>query len=128
MERILLVDDDDDVIEVFVDVLGAEGYELTIARNGREALDLLRSGLRPRAILLDLMMPGMDGFEFRAQQLADPTIADLPVVVLTAGLVTDRVRALRPMATLGKPFNLDDLLDLLTPHPDLVRDGEQAPA
>ena len=111
MKRIiLLVDDDDDVREAFIDVLRNEGYEITTARNGCEALELLRRGARPGVILLDLMMPVMDGFEFRAQQLADPSLADLPVVVLTAGLVSERVRQLRPLAYLTKPFDLDDLL------------------
>jgi CheY-like chemotaxis protein len=110
LKRILLVDDDDDVREAFIDVLSDEGYEITTARNGCEALELLRRGPRPGIILLDLMMPVMDGFEFRAQQLADPSLADLPVVVLTAGLVSERVRQLRPLACLTKPFDLDDLL------------------
>jgi CheY-like chemotaxis protein len=110
--RLLVVEDDDDVLEAYIDVLGDEGHEVVTARNGQEALDRLRSGLLPQIILLDLMMPVMDGFEFRAQQLADPAIAGVPVVVLTAGAVTDRVRELHPLACLTKPFDLEELLRL----------------
>lgn len=117
MTRVLIVDDDDDVREACVDVLIDEGYEVTMARNGDEALELLRRGLRPGVILLDLMMPVMSGFEFRAQQLADPSIADVPVVVLTAGSVSERLYALRPLACLAKPFELDELLRVIARVP-----------
>ena len=118
MTRILLVDDDDDLREVCVDVLLDEGYEVTMARNGDDALALLHRGLRPGVILLlDLMMPVMSGFEFRARQLADPSLADLPVVVLTAGSVSERLYALRPLACLTKPFELDELLRVIARVP-----------
>ncbi len=94
MERVLIVDDDDDVIEVFVDVLGAEGYEPTIARNGREALDLLRGGLRPTAILLDLMMPEMDGFQFTREVRANPDWREIPIVIMTVKDINAEDRAL----------------------------------
>jgi CheY-like chemotaxis protein len=127
--RILIVDDDDDVREVCVDVLTDEGHEVTMARNGNEALELLRRGLRPGVILLDLMMPVMNGFEFRARQLADPSLADLPVVLLTAGSVSERVYALRPLACLTKPFELEELLRVLAcvpPSPPSPR-GSRSP-
>jgi CheY-like chemotaxis protein len=111
MKPILIVDDDDDVRDACVSVLGDEGYTTRTAKNGQQALDLLRHDLHPAVILLDLMMPEMNGFEFRTRQLADPAIADVPVVVLTAATMSDRVRALRPDACITKPFELDELLD-----------------
>jgi CheY-like chemotaxis protein len=113
MMRVLVVEDDADVLGALVTVLEDQGYEVATARNGLEALERLRSGPRPAIILLDLMMPEMSGFEFRARQLADPSIADLPVAVLTAGALSERVRDLRPVACFVKPFELDALLDLL---------------
>jgi CheY-like chemotaxis protein len=125
VQPILIVDDDDDVRDACVAVLGEEGYTTRTARNGREALDLLHQDLHPAVILLDLMMPEMNGFEFRARQLADPSIADLPVVVLTAGTMSDRIRQLHPDACLTKPFELDDLLGAVASA--ARRDGEPPP-
>jgi CheY-like chemotaxis protein len=110
LKHVLIVEDDPDVLDACVGVLSDEGYEVSMARNGREALELLRTGPHPVVILLDLMMPVMNGFEFRARQLADPSIAGLPVVVVTAGAASNRVRELRPLAYLTKPFELNDLL------------------
>ncbi len=82
---LLLVDDDERVREALVALLEAQGYPVVGAANGREALDVLRvRGLRPGLILLDLMMPVMDGWQFRAAQLADAELATVPVVVFSA--------------------------------------------
>jgi CheY-like chemotaxis protein len=80
----MIVDDDDDIRETLCDLLEAEGHIVLAAANGREALDLLAGGARPCLILLDLMMPVMDGFAFRAAQQQDETIASIPVVAVTA--------------------------------------------
>ena len=72
-----------------------EGYDVATASNGREALVYLKSHSAPRLILLDVMMPVMDGYEFRVEQQRDPAIADIPVVVLTAGSMGERVAAQR---------------------------------
>ena len=77
---VCVVDDDADIREVLTDVLSIEGYDVVAAGDGESALALLRA--RPsacRLILLDLMMPRMNGWEFRRQQLQDPTIAEIPV-------------------------------------------------
>jgi CheY-like chemotaxis protein len=98
-------------------LLALEGYDSAMAANGREALDYLRRGSAPRLILLDLMMPVMDGWEFRREQQRDPAIADVPVVVLSA---LDRGRAADVIADdfLKKPLDFDRLLRLVRSYCD----------
>jgi CheY-like chemotaxis protein len=82
---ILVVDDDPDIRDSLREVLEDEGYQVACVSNGREALDYLKSSApRPCVILLDLMMPVMDGWQFRREQKQDPAIADIPLVVITA--------------------------------------------
>src|ERR1700733_13792148 len=81
---VLVVDDDHDIRGTLSQVLEDEGYSTAAASDGREALRLLRAGLRPCIIFLDLSMPGMDGWDFRADQMADPDLRTIPVVVITA--------------------------------------------
>jgi CheY-like chemotaxis protein len=71
-------------------VLRYEGYSVAAAANGREAIDHLRERGRPCVILLDLMMPIMDGWQFRAEQLRDPGLAPIPVIVISAGADIER--------------------------------------
>ena len=104
--RILVVDDDSDIREVVGEALEFAGYEVATAREGREGLALCRS-FRPTLILLDLMMPGMSGWEFRSAQQQDPLISTIPVVVVTALGHDPDIAA---SAVLAKPFRLDDLL------------------
>jgi CheY-like chemotaxis protein len=81
---VLVVDDDPDIRESLREVLEDEGYSVSCVGNGREALEYLRSSPKPRVILLDLMMPVMDGWQFRREQKQDPTIAGIPLIVITA--------------------------------------------
>jgi CheY-like chemotaxis protein len=82
---ILVVDDDPDIRDSLREVLEDEGYDVACVGNGREALDHLKaSSPRPCVILLDLMMPVMDGWQFRREQKLDPEIADIPLIVITA--------------------------------------------
>lgn len=83
-EVVLVVDDDESFREVLGDLIVDEGLSVATATNGREALDLLESGLRPIAICLDIMMPVMDGAVFRAAQLGMPEARAIPVAVLSA--------------------------------------------
>jgi CheY-like chemotaxis protein len=93
-DTVLVVDDDLSVRTALKELFETEGYAVALAANGRAALNHLRGGLRPCVILLDLMMPVMDGWDFRAEQLADPELKDLPVFILTAvGFSADTVRA-----------------------------------
>ena len=106
--RILVVDDDPELRRVLTLALADEGYEVRAVPDAQEALELLQAWC-PRVILLDLMMPGGDGWTFRARQLATPGAEDVPVVVLSAARDV-RVDALEPAAFVPKPFNLDQLL------------------
>jgi CheY-like chemotaxis protein len=82
---VLVVDDDPDIRESLREVLEDEGYEVACVGNGREALDHLKASQpRPCVILLDLMMPVMDGWQFRREQKQDADIAEIPLVVITA--------------------------------------------
>ena len=104
--RIMVVEDDAHIREAIAEALDEEGFEVVEAANGREALDKLHH--EPAAlVLLDLMMPVMDGWQFREAQLHDEKLADIPVVVLSAA-VDPAVPAERHFA---KPCDLDDLLD-----------------
>lgn len=112
---ILLVDDDPDLREVMRDILEANGYSTTVCPGGAEALAYLRSeGERPRVILLDLMMPGMSGWEFREAQLADPALAEIPVVVVTASRNLQNV-PISAARILLKPLGVEELLAAVHP-------------
>jgi two-component system chemotaxis response regulator CheY len=109
---ILVVEDDADVRETLVLVLESEGFEVRAARDGREALEILRAGFRPRLILLDLMMPVMNGWEFRAEMKNDPELAKIPVVFVSAlEPAPDRAASLEAAGFLHKPFDLEALLE-----------------
>jgi two-component system response regulator MprA len=104
------VDDDSDSRALLELVLSAEGYAVLLASNGVEALALARTH-QPLVILLDLAMPVMDGFSFRAAQLLDPSIADIPVICVSGQHdVTQLARELRFDACVGKPFALEEIV------------------
>ena len=108
--RVLVVDDDRAIRGFVAEVLTDEGYEVKTAGDGSEALAVSREW-RPDLIVLDLMMPNMDGWTFRARQRQVDALADVPVVVTSAAttLRTNR-QALEPCVLLPKPFELDDLI------------------
>lgn len=108
---ILVVEDDEDIRESIAEVLDIAGYRTLVAANGREALATLRTKPHPALILLDLTMPIMSGWEFRAAQLGDPLLARIPVVLLSAVASPERrVIELRANAFLRKPVSLERLL------------------
>jgi CheY-like chemotaxis protein len=113
--HIMVVDDDLDVREALVDVLEDEGYVVSAAGDGRQALGLLLTG-RPKVdlILLDLMMPNMNGFEFREAQLKDPACAAIPVVIITADArANERAAEMGVAGLVTKPVKIQPLLDVV---------------
>jgi CheY-like chemotaxis protein len=110
--RILLVEDDPALRTALAEILREHGYEVACASDGRDALAQL-DGAAPSVILLDLAMPVMDGWTFRAVQRSDPRFADIPTVVLSASLTADprSLAALEPDAALAKPFEIERLIE-----------------
>jgi CheY-like chemotaxis protein len=109
----LVVDDDPDILEALSEILEAEGFEIRRARHGKEALERLGPEL-PQLILLDLMMPVMDGWEFAQQIKARPDAASIPIIVLSADRnVGTKAREIGAVGHLAKPFELNELLGLV---------------
>ena len=108
---VLVVDDDKNVREMIGAALAARGYKTVLTGNGREAMDYLKSAVsRPGLILLDLMMPEMNGWEFRRAQQEDPGLASIPVAILTgmAG-VEEKAGAIGAVDVLFKPSRIESL-------------------
>ncbi len=107
---IVVVDDDNDVREALGEALAEEGYEPVLFESGRAALDFLRDrSPDPVLILLDLMMPGMNGWQFREEQLKDERLREIPVVVITASRMGSE--AIQAREVLFKPVGLGELVD-----------------
>jgi CheY-like chemotaxis protein len=113
---VLIVEDDADLRDKMAQLLSLEGYQAKAVANGRDALEYLNHD-RPELILLDLMMPVMDGWEFRRRQCADPKLANVPVVVLSA-LDQSRAVDLGGVAFLRKPLDFSRLLQLVRRYCD----------
>ncbi len=107
---ILLVEDDYSIREAVHDILEAEGYDVVQAENGRDALQRLRAGAPPDLIVLDLRMPVMDGWEFRAAQKNDPALATIPVLAVSAD-GSAKAEAIAADGYLRKPLSTSTLLD-----------------
>lgn len=105
---VLVVDDDHDIRETMEVALELGGFRVQAVANGAEALAFLRcAGRRPDVIVLDLMMPVMNGYEFREEQLRDPDLADIPVLVLTGfGDAPNEASKLGAAQGLDKPLSL----------------------
>jgi CheY-like chemotaxis protein len=115
--HILLVEDDAATREAMAPALEMSGYTVAGAANGQEAIDHLRGDGRPCLILLDLMMPVKDGWQFRAEQQQDPSLAGIPVVVVSAdGTVDQKAVALGAAGYLQKPVEVDQLLSVVRRH------------
>lgn|SRR5690625_345202 len=115
---ILLVEDDKDIQASLLDLLEMEGYVVRAAYDGRQALDVLHDSEQlPSLILLDLMMHGMDGREFRKLQLQDPRLAQIPVVIMSAdGEPANHVADEGLSGYLRKPADVSDILDTIARH------------
>jgi CheY-like chemotaxis protein len=112
-KKIFVVEDDPDIREILQEILESEGYQVETAVNGLRALTSLREAeALPSLIILDLMMPIMDGFQFRKNQECDPRLAAIPVLVTTAGgNIESKMMEMGVNAFLRKPFDLEDVLD-----------------
>lgn len=119
MANILVVEDNDDVREMMAVTLELEGHEVATAVNGRDALNKLHSGEKPCLILLDLMMPVMNGWEFRRalERDPDPTLRNVPVVVVSAA-TREMAKNTEAVAYLPKPLDMDRLLDVVCDYCD----------
>jgi CheY-like chemotaxis protein len=111
VKSVLVIEDDVGIRDCVVDLLSDEGFAPVAATNGSEALRLLRDAhVAPAFILLDLMMPVMSGWQFREAQLADDSIASIPVIVMSAvdskGISADGL--------VHKPFSCDDLMQMIS--------------
>ena len=109
---ILVVDDDADIRETLSEVLRHAGMQVVTAADGVEALRILRGGLSPCLVLLDLMMPIMDGYEFLEVQRGDPALARIPTAVITAGFAVDSART-GDAPLLRKPVGLKGLMAII---------------
>lgn len=113
-KRVLVVEDEENVRESVAALLEVEGLEVVTADNGARALAQLRNEPDVSLIILDLMMPQMDGWAFRARQLNQSELRDIPVVVLSGAREIDReVKEMEPEAVLRKPVSIQELLDIL---------------
>ena len=111
---ILVVDDDADVRELLRVALEPEGYQVACVVNGRDALNHLRSHAETCVILLDLLLPVMDGREFRKAQLRDRSLAWIPLVVMSGSSDPERAaRELGARRLLRKPLDLDEVKQTL---------------
>ncbi len=110
---VLVVDDDQDLLDVIQFVLEGERFSVLTARSGEEALERLRGGLRPVLVLLDLMMPVMNGWEFLERVVTQPALREIPVLVLTASEPESVPGA---VGVLRKPFDLNVLIEAVERH------------
>ncbi len=116
MATILVVEDNDDVREMMTVTLEYEGHNVHTAANGRQALAQLENGLYPCVILLDLMMPVMNGWELRSALQGDQRFKEIPLVVISAAggdLISQAAGIFIP-----KPINVDTLLDVVCDYCD----------
>ena len=117
--NVLIVEDDPDVRAMLTSLLSTAGFHAVSAEDGLEALHLLRT-VRHRApevpclVLLDLKMPRLGGGEFRRAQLCDPTVANVPIAVMSAALdVEQRAEAMGAVASLTKPLDVEALIEVV---------------
>jgi CheY-like chemotaxis protein len=107
---VFVVEDDVDTRDMLGRFLELEGFQVEVAANGRQALERLAAGMQPCVILLDLMMPVMDGWQFRREQVRAPELAEIPVIVVSAA-GRDRIAEIEADAYLTKPVDLEQLLE-----------------
>jgi len=113
---ILVVDDDDSIRETLTEILSDQGYDAVGIENGREALTYLDGKAVPCLILLDLMMPVMDGWQFLRERQKSERLQRIPVVVVTAAASPDRAALALATAVLPKPVPFEELFRLIADY------------
>lgn len=114
---VMIVDDDPDIREGLHDLLVDDGFKVATAKHGQDALDQLTSGVDARCIVLDLMMPVMDGYQFYERWHADPRLRKIPLVIVSASQVSDAAKTFAAAAGfIAKPLKVDRLLELVSRH------------
>ncbi len=116
---IYIIEDDSDIRDAFAEILmDLQDVDVQVAENGQVGLDFLTKTTRlPDLILLDVLMPIMDGFGFRQAQLQDERLKSIPIVVLSASHnITDLAEKMKARAYLKKPINIDELLEVVEPY------------
>jgi len=118
LREVLVVEDDNDLRESLSQALRDHGFTVTPASNGQQALDLLHAGTRPSVILIDLMMPILNGWELRDALKEDPALARIPQLVISAYMdeAEQHVLALSPDDCIRKPFHMRVLLEAIERH------------
>jgi CheY-like chemotaxis protein len=108
---VLVVDDDEDIRDVLSVLLETEGFHVDTAKDGVEALAQLKAGPPPDVVLLDMMMPRMDGESLVREMKRDPAVAEVPVVIMSGhSAVREKAKSLAAAACLVKPVEVDELL------------------
>lgn len=116
-DAVLVVEDDDDLREDLAFLIQRRGHHVITAANGRDAMKKMGAEGRPCMIILDLMMPVMDGWTLRAEMLKNPALADVPVVLLSGiADIQNEARVLKAVDYLTKPIDLDKLYRLVATH------------
>lgn len=123
--HLFLIDDDEDLRDVLKSLLTSQGFTVSDFADARKALASLRLGHTPSVIVLDLMMPGMSGWEFFKQLRADAHLASLPVVMITATRPSP-LAALANLELLHKPFAFEHLVEILNRHRLMRQPGPHA--
>jgi CheY-like chemotaxis protein len=114
--RVLVIDDDRDLLDALCEVLRDAGYQVSSAGNGYEALRVLADRPLPDLILIDLMMPIMDGYGFRQAQLADSRLAAIPSIALSAGPFDGRIQQMQLSGWMAKPVSVAALITAVERH------------
>jgi CheY-like chemotaxis protein len=120
---ILIIEDDQEIREALEEILRFEGYEVGSVKNGKEGLDYLHKASAPSVILLDMMMPVMNGYQFLAAYQEEPSFSGIPVIVLSAdNALEDKLKQFQVRFFLKKPIELERLLELVKQHVDISSD------
>src|SRR5262249_54388366 len=108
---VLVIDDDAEIRQALAELLEDEEYQVLLAANGKEALDVIAAGPRPDVILLDVMMPVMDGWHFLSARLKHPELVEVPIIIISAGQEAERdARKVGVFEVARKPLHVDDLI------------------